>query len=164
MRDAHPSLDRDVPADSALWRYLDFPKYVSMLKEGALWFSRSDLLGDPLEGSFTQGREIERQRAVENPPLGRTRKEIEDTIKHNARVTAEFRLMVYINCWHRGEHESMALWRGYGGGPYAVAVRTTFGLLDQLLPTKFSGSSVVAGGAPAEPDDEPPHAMQIYLT
>jgi hypothetical protein len=48
--------------------------------------------------------------------------------------------------------------------PYAVAVRTTFGLLDTLLPQKFSGSSVVAGGAPAEADDESPHAMPIYLT
>ena len=45
MRDGHPSFDRDVPADAVLWRYMDFPKFLSMLKEGALWFSRADLLG-----------------------------------------------------------------------------------------------------------------------
>jgi hypothetical protein len=164
MRDSHPSLDRDLPTNAVLWRYLDFPRFVSMLKERALWFSRADLLGDPLEGSFTQAREIERQWTLENPPEGRTRKELEDVFRHNARLTSESRLNVYINCWHLGSHESMALWQGYGSGPYAVAVRTTFGLLDTLLPQKFSGSSVVAGGAPAEADDEPPHAMPIYLT
>src|SRR5437667_6511044 len=143
---------------------MDFPKFVSTLKEGALWFSRADLLGDPRERSFTLAREIERQRMLENPPEGRTRKELEDVFRHNARITSESRLNVYVNCWHRGSHESMALWQGYGGGPYAIAVRTTFGLLDSLLPEKFSGSSVVAGGVPAEADDEPPHAMSIFLT
>ena len=65
MRESHPSIDRDVSADAMLWRYMDFPKFVSMLKEGALWFSRADLLGDPLEGSFTQARAIERQQILE---------------------------------------------------------------------------------------------------
>lgn len=123
MRDVHPSLDRNLPADAVLWRYLDFPKFVSMLKEGALWFSRADLLGDPLEGSFTQAREIERQLLLKNPPDGRTGEELEEVFRHNARIASDARLKVYINCWHAGSHESMALWRGYGGGPYAVAVR-----------------------------------------
>ena len=164
MRESHPSIDREVPADTVLWRYMDFPRFVSMLKEGALWFSRADLLGDPLEGSFTQAREIERQRLLENPPEGRTREELEDVFRHNARVTSEGRLHVYINCWHRGSYESMALWQGYGGGPYAIAVRTTVGLLDSVLPEKFSGSGVVAGDAVAEADDKPPHATPVFLT
>ena len=58
----------------------------------------------------------------------------------------------------------MALWQGYGGGPYGIAVRTTFGLLDSLVPEKFSGSGIVAGGAPADADDKPPDAMPIFLT
>src|SRR5262245_61922308 len=130
MRENHPTLDRDVPSDAVLWRYMDFPKFLSMLKEGALWFSRADLLGDPLEGSFTQARELERQQMLESPPEGRTREELEDVFRHNTGLTSRHCLMMYINCWHQGSHESMALWRGYGGGPYAVAVRTTFGLLD----------------------------------
>jgi hypothetical protein len=164
MRDSHPSLDCEVPSDAVLWRYLDFPKFVSMLRQRALWFSRANLLGDPLEGSFTQAREIERQVLLKSPPDGRTREQLEDVFRHNARITASAREMVYINCWHQGSHESMALWRGYGGGPYAIAVRSTFGLLDSLLPAKFSGSSVVPEGAPANPEQEPPDAMPIYLT
>lgn len=164
MRDNHPSLDHDVPMDAVLWRYMDFPKFVSMLKERALWFSRADLLGDPLEGSFTRARAIAREELLENPPEGRTRDELADVFRHNTRITAEQLLQIYVNCWHRGTHESMALWRGYGGGPFAIAVRTNFGLLDTLLPRKFSGSSVAIGGALADDGAKPPQAMPIYLT
>jgi len=31
----------------------------------------------------------------------------------------------------------MALWLGYGAGPYGVVVNSTFGTLDQVLPAKF---------------------------
>lgn len=70
------------------------------------------------------------------------------------------RQMLYINCWHQGDHESMALWRGYGGGPYAIAIRTTFGLLDSLLPEKFRGTG--GGPNPARLDDPMPETP-IYL-
>lgn len=164
MRERHPSLDHSLPPDTVLWRYMDFPKFVSLLKESALWFSRADLLGDPLEGSFTLAREAERQRLLAEAPDDSARRELQETFRHNSRVSADSRLMVYINCWHHGSHESMALWQGYGRGPYAVAVRSTLGALDALIPEKFSGSRVVEGGAPAQPDAEPPHAMSIFLT
>jgi hypothetical protein len=164
MRATHASLNPNVPADTLLWRYLDFPKFISMLKDRALWFSRADLLGDPLEGSFTQARAIERQRLLENPPEGRTREDLESVLRHNTKFFSKHRLMVYINCWHSGNHESMALWRGYGGGPFAIAVRTNFGLLDTMLPQKFRGSSAVSDGAVAPDDAGPPQAMPIYLT
>ena len=32
------------------------------------------------------------------------------------------------------------MWSGYGGGPYGVAIRSTFGLLDELLPIKIPDS------------------------
>jgi hypothetical protein len=143
---------------------MDFPKFVSMLKESALWFSRADLLGDPLEGSFTQAREVDRQRLLAEAPDDPSRRKLEDVFRHNARISADSRQMVCINCWHHGSHESMALWQGYGRGPYAVAVRSTLGALDSLLPEKFSGSNIIEGGAPADPDAGPPEAMPIFLT
>ena len=38
-------------ADTVLWRYMDFSKFVAMLKDKALWFGRIDRLGDPFEGA-----------------------------------------------------------------------------------------------------------------
>jgi hypothetical protein len=127
VRENHPSFDWDVPADAALWRYLDFPKLVSMLNEKALYFSRADLLGDPLEGSFTQALEVARRAHFENPPEGRTQEDLHAAFQQHTRLATDNRRKIYINCWHCGDHESMALWKGYGGGPYAVAIRTTFG-------------------------------------
>jgi hypothetical protein len=47
------------------------------------------------------------------------------------------RSCTYVNCWHLGDHESMAMWNGYGGGPYGIPVRSRVGLLDRLLPDKY---------------------------
>jgi hypothetical protein len=121
MREQHPTLDRDVPPDAVLWRYMAFPKFVSMLKERALYFCRADLLGDPLEGSFTRAREVERQALLQNPPDGRTRDELAEVFRHNQEINMRNSRMIYVNCWHLGDHESMALWQGYGSGEYCVA-------------------------------------------
>jgi hypothetical protein len=34
-----------------LWRYMDFAKFVAMLKDRALYFARADMLGDQFEGA-----------------------------------------------------------------------------------------------------------------
>ncbi len=125
---------RPAGSDLVLFR----PAEVHFFPEhGALWFSRADLLGDPLEGSLTRAREAERQKYLANPPEGRTREELEKVFAHNASIYADMVHCAFVNCWHLGNHESMAMWQGYGGGPYGVAVRSTFGKLAELLPPAF---------------------------
>jgi len=67
--------------------------------------------------------------------------QINMSLKRIATLAAEMPSCTYVNCWHLGEHESMAMWQGYGGGSYGVAVRSEVGLLDELLPEK-SGPNV----------------------
>ena len=45
----HEVFDTPQP-DTILWRYLDFPKFVSILEESALYLTRLDLMDDPFEG------------------------------------------------------------------------------------------------------------------
>lgn len=40
--------------DHELWRYMDFSKFVSMLQQKALWFTRLDQFPDPYEGLLTK--------------------------------------------------------------------------------------------------------------
>jgi len=138
MREQHPSIDAAIDREAPMWRYFDLPKFISFLDRKGLWFSRTDLLGDPLEGSFTRAREAERVALLANPPEGRTREELERIFRHNANVFASMPRCVYVNCWHLGDHESMAMWQGYGVGAYGVAVQSTFGSLDDVLPAPFS--------------------------
>jgi hypothetical protein len=137
MRDQHPVFDAEVNRDTTVWRYFDLPRFLSFLQNEALYFCRADLLGDPLEGSFTKATSAERERAIENRPAGMTKDAAEDSIRRNSALCRKFLQQAYVNCWHCGPHESMEMWRGYGGGPYGVAIRTTFGALDDTLPTQF---------------------------
>lgn len=138
MREKHPFFDTDIKPDTVLWRYMDFAKFVSLLANKALWFSRADLLGDPLEGSFTQAYEVQQQELLTHPPGGKTSTDVRRDRMLSQTMTHHSRRSVYVNCWHIGEHESMALWRGYGDGPYAVAVSTTFCALNSVLPECIS--------------------------
>jgi hypothetical protein len=134
MRERHPVFDADVQPGATVRRYFDLPKFLALLQSKSLYFTRANLLGDPLEGSFTRAREADRQRLLANPPDGKTREYLLRVFEHNASVFAEDRWCTYISCWHLGDHESMAMWRGYGGGSYGIAVRSTFGTLDAVLP------------------------------
>jgi hypothetical protein len=137
MRQEHPVFAEHVDPSASVWRYFDFPKFVSLLEKQALYFSQASLLGDPLEGSFTKAYEVQRQQLIDNPPNERTREYQQTIFQHNATVFRQFPEWVHVNCWHMGDHESMAMWQGYGGGPYGLAVRSTFKVLDTVLPESF---------------------------
>src|SRR4051794_14549490 len=103
MRDSHPVFD-PVDRSVVIWRYFDFPKFLSMLQRKALFFCRSDLLGDPLEGSLTAAMVADWKRVM--PAEGNS---------FRAGMNRDLAKTGYMNCWHLGAHESMAMWRGYGG-------------------------------------------------
>src|ERR1043165_7185651 len=138
MRKPHPVFDHSVDPDARVWRYFDFAKFAAFLQDRSLYFSRVDLLGDPLEGSFTRAYAAQREAMLQNPPEGRTRLDLEAVFRHNEQILAGTRREGYVNCWHLGDHESMAMWRGYGGS-CGVAIRSTFKRIDQTIPETFSG-------------------------
>jgi hypothetical protein len=137
VRARHPVFQMPIERGAPVWRYFDFPKFVSLLKERSLYFCRADLLGDPPEGSFTRAREVERERVLASLPTGKAKEEKAVAFGRHANLNAAVLKGTYVNCWHQGDHESMALWRGYGGGPCGVAIRSTVDLLDRLIPEQF---------------------------
>jgi len=46
-----PNLEKPKNENATIWRYMDFTKFVSLLDRRELFFSRTDRLGDPFEGS-----------------------------------------------------------------------------------------------------------------
>ena len=64
MYQDHPCFTLSCSKDSKVWRYMDFTKFVSMVEEGALWFSRTDCLDDPFDSHLPNSvlRQIKQSR------------------------------------------------------------------------------------------------------
>jgi hypothetical protein len=125
---SHPTFVQ--PSDSAvkLWRYMDFTKFVSLLEQRALFFSRADLLGDPYEGATTHFNRENAHRVYQFPNL-------DQFLSGRAVINERMRQWTFVNCWHMNDVESAAMWRLYAQTTEAVAVQTTYQKLADALPT-----------------------------
>jgi hypothetical protein len=94
-----------------LWRFLDFTKYVSMLDQGALFFTRADQLADPFEGAYARPNRVQR----------------------NHDEQRRFKRRMLLNCWHQNDHESAAMWRLYLKSEDGVAVQSTLERLERAF-------------------------------
>ncbi len=113
MYKEHPELVR--PADdTALWRYMNFTKFVSLLETSALYFSSIDQLGDPFEGSLSP-----------NTPPQVTLSETGPSQRFQIDMRTATGL-ICVNCWHISEVESAAMWKLHSREHDGIAVRTNF--------------------------------------
>ena len=108
--------------DAVLWRYMDFIKFVSILEEQALFFTRADKLGDPFEGSSPHhNRETTRRyfEGLSNP--------YRDILQQaSLRDTVESPRFMLVSCWHKNDHESAAMWKLYSKDDNGIAIKTNF--------------------------------------
>nr|WP_320189844.1 hypothetical protein [uncultured Desulfobacter sp.] len=126
--------------DAKVWRYLDFPKFISLLENSSLHFCRSDLFKDKFEGSFTKSsvkyREDKWREHMPHIP--------EQHFDHFKEVyrfqKQEERKNFYINCWHMNEYESAAMWELYGIRGQSIAIQSSYRTLRELLPINQSAS------------------------
>ena len=112
MQEEHPSFNRPEP-EAALWRYMDFTKFVSLLETRSLYLVRADLLGDPFEGSFPEL----------NVAL-RPRRYPKEFIEPISSLGQKARQMVFISCWHERDKESAAMWSLHSREHDGIAIKT----------------------------------------
>lgn len=101
---------------------MDFTKFISLLSTEKLFFGRSDLFEDTLEGSMPNGNLIVR------PYLY---KDVDETKRANLINSLEnarkgIRQWTYINCWHANDHESAAMWKLYAKTDEAIAIESSY--------------------------------------
>lgn len=144
-----------------LWRYMDFAKFVAILKDQVLYFPRADNLGDSFEGARGLAARQQEWRqycinwfknAVVTAPRGPglpipSPDEIERqaiTLYEDFAAGGERELKsTYVSCWHANIVESEAQWRLYAPPMTSgIALRTTYGRLDGSL---HDGYDVRAG-------------------
>ena len=69
MFSSHPAFEQPADPSISVWRYMDLSKFIWMIQRNALYFCRSDLMGDPFEGHYTKAivdQENEYIRALES--------------------------------------------------------------------------------------------------
>jgi len=105
-------------ADIIIWRYMDFWKFVSLLKEQALYFTRVDTLKDPFEGKLPQPN-IER--IINSLKKHSPQDIIEKVIEHYNNSRNNY----YVNCWCMKDYESSLMWDAYVTNRTGIAVRSS---------------------------------------
>jgi len=129
--------------DTVLWRFMDFTKFVSLLKSKAIYFSRADKFDDAFEGAkgLLKNKSIWNKyyldyfiNAIQTAPgeeeRGRTNKEI---LKDAKRLLQQFNsieshnIHTFISCWHENKYESEAMWKLYTSSlEQGIAIKTTY--------------------------------------
>jgi len=118
--------------DTPIWRYLDLPRFASMIMRGSVFFVRSDFLGDPFEGAIPQSvlEQVDDFVATDGTPIHRA------VIVNLIRGVKGFRERMLVSCWYMDETESAGVWQIYGNGS-GVAVKSSVGRLKDSLQTEY---------------------------
>lgn len=99
---------------------MDYPKFSLLLRHKCLYFTRVGVLRDQYEGHLTQADYDFLQDSYLSS------EESMDLDAFGAEIDAvdEARDNYYVNCWHEGEDESVAMWKVYTKNGYGVAVQS----------------------------------------
>jgi len=122
-------------SDTSIWRYMTFSKFISMLANGALFFSEMDKSYDQFEGAipFEQAMMLRAYKSIEikskleksNFLDAKADEHIRDHFVKLEEEVKKYRFLIMTNCWHMNSVESYAMWKLYVDNE-GVAVQTTY--------------------------------------
>jgi hypothetical protein len=96
---------------------------------------RSDLLGDPFEGSVSQlNVDAERSFFLGGQMPGLDKESAERFLAKQSGLRRSFRKLMYLNCWYLSPVESTAMWGLYSRTAEAIAIQSNFTNLFNCLP------------------------------
>jgi len=131
--------DYEIPNDdSVIWRFLDLAKFISLLKERALFMTRADKFEDQFEGAVCALVDSDKYDAAltdyysevfEGKAVG------EQLIENEHHSIQLIRKNSFLSCWFEGPFESIAMWRLYASGKDSkgVAIKSTIGGLKKAI-------------------------------
>jgi len=119
-----------------IWRFLDFPKFASMLDKHSLFFSNAVKMDDAFEGELPKSNLdwIKTMFEKAGTPLEQISKQIKLSIDN-----FDVKNMYLLNCWHMNDDESDLMWKKYVSNGFGVAIQSTF----KKIESAFSDNSKV---------------------
>ncbi len=117
--------------ETTLWRYMNFPKFVSMLDRQGLWLARSDTFRDLHEGRFPDDMKRHKDQVYKELEQ---KKEVSKKIRGTADFQEHLRKNMFLSCWHKNTEENMVMWELYGRDRNAtVAIQTTAKIIQESI-------------------------------
>lgn len=128
----HPCFPQPNFEGIALWKYMDFTKFMSLITHQKLFACRSDLFDDPYEGTYPRRiiKFINENQENEND------KKSSEYARLMYNFNKNIRRHTYISCWHANDFESAAMWDLYSKNDASVAIETTYADLRSALPSE----------------------------
>lgn len=127
----HPSF-RSPNADDPIWRYLSLTKFLHLLAAGALWFCRSDLLGDSHEGALPRlnaQANAESEAKVVAELRGVLPEPVLAGLGERPTLAEFWRHVCHVSSWHLNTREASWMWKSYVPDGQGVALRSDFAAL-----------------------------------
>jgi hypothetical protein len=123
----------ELELDNTVWRYLTFPKFISLITYQALWFSKLNILQDTFEGCLplhTEKKLNANNQKYKEQFHADFHSQIDNWVSDNVKYGRELEV---VSCWFLGEEESRALWEDYVGDGEGVAIKSTIRQLSQFV-------------------------------
>ena len=146
MYTPHPTVFKQ-PLDESIsvWRYMDLSKFIWMIQREALFYCRSDSLGDPFEGHYTkviadqEEEHINTLRANNEFAAIAAAVNAEEMAREVYRARTlelpkQLKQKYFVSCWHMNEEESPAMWKLYTSQNESICIRSKYKTLASLLP------------------------------
>lgn len=124
----HPVFQAPENPDVAIWRYMDFTKFIALLDTQSLFFCRADLFDDPYEGATSHANAVMRPDVYADSELP------EHTFRAISSHMIWARQWTFLSCWHLNDVESAAMWKLYAQAKEAIAVKSSYARLCECLP------------------------------
>ena len=120
--------------ERTVWRYMPFPKFISLMTYQALWFSKLSILQDRYEGLIPAAVKERMHKQNQHYKLQFNTPEFHRQIDAwPTQNEADGRELLVVTCWFLGETESQRMWEEYGASNEAVAVKSTIGRLARYI-------------------------------
>ena len=127
-REVHAACRLPENLDAIVWRYMDFQKFVSLLRENAFYLCRADRLPDPFEGTHSTHQLLDRNSWLESRGYAKMlNTERQDRIRDKNRA--------YISSWCVSEFDLDLMWKAYVRNLPGVAVKSTVRRLQRVCDT-----------------------------
>jgi hypothetical protein len=128
-------MSKAISDETAIWRYMDLPKFISMLSTKTLWFAKAASFEDGYECFCEVARRemplndplakcITRTVSGREPELISLTRMVVDLSREAAAHFDRAPEHIYVNSWCLAD-ESMAMWQIYGSDGCGIAVKSS---------------------------------------